>query len=101
MPQGATKSKPKAKPTKLSTAHSASQKQKANTPRNRVIKPKHNSALARAQNMTKKGSGKLAGMLENKLAEKAGHTELIAKEAANKRKQGLEKKEKRAAGGKH
>ena len=95
MPQGAIKSKPKPKPMKGAGAHSASQKERANTPRNRVIKPKHNSALARAQNMTKKGSCKLAGMLEKKLAERAGYVELINKDKNAKLKKAAEQAEKR------
>jgi hypothetical protein len=35
-----------------------------------VIKPTHNSVLARRNNMQSKGSGKLTGMLEKKLAER-------------------------------
>jgi hypothetical protein len=70
MPQGAPPKRPLSKPTRLSAAHSKNQKQKANTPRARVIKSTHNSVLARQNNMKNKGSGKLTGMLEKKLAER-------------------------------
>jgi len=96
MPQGTYKPKPKSAPTKLSTAHSASQKQKANTPRNRVIKPKHSSALARHQNMAKKGASQLTGMLEKKLAERAGYVEMVGKQKEGEKKKAEEQKAKRA-----
>ena len=79
MPQGTFKSKVKgaSKPSRNSHASDA----KKSNP-HRIIKPK-NATLAKQQKITKKHSGSLTGYLEKKLAEKAGHVEMIGKRKRN------------------
>lgn len=64
-----------------------------------MIKPKHNSAMARNQNMARSGAGRLTGLLEKKLAERAGYTETIGKQKEAEKKKAEEKKERRKGPG--
>ncbi|KAI9707949.1 MAG: hypothetical protein M1820_004368 [Bogoriella megaspora] len=68
MPQGAVKSKTLSQPKKSSTSKSVRGA--------RVIKPKK-AVLQKQQNLKKKHSSGLTALTERKLAEKAGHLEML------------------------
>ena len=95
MPQGTSKSKSTYKP-KDKTTHSAKARSRANSVKssNQLSK---NIKLAKLQKQTKKRHAGLTSALEHKLAERAGHTEMIAAVRSDRSKPDLEK-ERRSGG---
>lgn len=88
MPQGF-----KPKKSAPSTTKSSSGK----TPAHRVIKPSKSSSLAKQQNATRKAAAGLTGVLEKRLAERAGHVEMVLGKGG--RSEGRKARLERAGGG--
>ena len=85
MPQGISKSKPGASKV-VKTTHSAKARSRATIPKSSSRAPK-NLKVAQKQQSSRKTQAMLTTGLEKRLAERAGHTEMIAaKEAETARK---------------
>lgn len=77
MAQGAVKAKPKGSSGKGGkTSHNAKARSKAN-PSKSASHVAKNAKVAKLQKQAKKGHGGLTIALERRLAERAGHTEMI------------------------
>ena len=103
MPQGVVKPKASAGGLTSSnkTAHSARARSKANPAKTASNAPK-NAKAAKLQKQARKGQGGLTSTLEKKLAERAGHTEMIGARGGvrkNLSKKELEKERKSGGAG--
>ena len=89
MPQGALKSKPSnTKPNK--PTHSSKARSRSNPTKSASNAPK-NAKVAKLQKAAKKGHSGLTMALEKRLADRAGHTEMIGAKGGGVRKD-LDKK---------
>lgn len=97
MPQGAFKSKSPAS-SKAKFTHSAKARSHANPAKstNRTAK---DSKVAKFQKQAKKGQAGLTSALEKKLAERAGHTEMIAAVRKDRSKNEMEKQRRNGGAG--
>lgn len=94
MPQGITKPAPKSK-TGPKPKHSTAARTKATKARSNNVTAPKDAKVAKLQKEARKSAAGLGSQLEVRLAERAGHTEMIAKQ---KRDRGASGKVGRALG---